>query len=142
MDKHALFNQFVAFTAAVHQVTDEMTKDVRSETVTLVQYKILEYLAIRQPLTLSQISDCLHMSMPNTSRELRKLIEKKLCVKVADSEDRRKQLIRLSEQGEAMMHEAFQRIEARFSRRIEALSDEELKDVERALELLHSKVFA
>ncbi|UUZ92307.1 MarR family transcriptional regulator [Paenibacillus sp. P25] len=92
MDKHALFNQFVAFTAAVHQVTDEMTKDVRSETVTLVQYKILEYLAIRQPLTLSQISDCLHMSMPNTSRELRKLIEKKLCVKVADSEDRRKRL--------------------------------------------------
>lgn len=141
MDKSELFHKFVAFTAAVHQLTNDMTKDVRSEAVTLVQYKILEYIAVRQPITLSEISDCMHMSMPNTSRELKKLIEKKLCKKVTATEDRRKQFIRLSETGEAMMNEAFQRIQARFFQRIETVSDEELKEIEDALDILHTKVF-
>ncbi|KIL37096.1 MarR family transcriptional regulator [Cohnella kolymensis] len=141
MDKNPLFHKFVAFTAAVHQVTHEMTKDVKFEAITPVQYKILEYIAISQPVTLSEISDCMHMSMPNTSRELRKLNEKQLCEKITDGEDRRKQFIRLSEKGEALMNEAFQRIESRFVQRIKNIPEAELKEIERALDLLHSKVF-
>lgn len=75
MENNLLFQKFVTFTTAVHQVTHDMTKDVRSESLTPVQYKILEYIAVSQPVTLSEISDCMHMSMPNTSRELRKLSE-------------------------------------------------------------------
>ncbi|MCQ6561295.1 MarR family winged helix-turn-helix transcriptional regulator [Paenibacillus mendelii] len=141
MDKNALFKKFVAFSSAVHQLTNEMTKDVKSEALTPVQYKILEYIAISQPVTLSEISECMHMSMPNTSRELRKLSEKQLCEKAADIEDRRKQFVRLSMQGEAMMSEAFQRIESRFVDRINNASEEDLKEIEHALDLLHRKVF-
>ncbi|MCZ8515510.1 MarR family transcriptional regulator [Paenibacillus filicis] len=141
MDNNAIFRKFVAFTAAVHQITNELTKDVKSEAITLVQYKILEYIAVSQPVTLSEISECMHMSMPNTSREMRKLSEKQLCEKVTVTEDRRKQFIRLSEKGEAMMNEAFRRIEARFVQRIGTISDEELEEIERALDLLHTKVF-
>ncbi|TVY04010.1 MarR family transcriptional regulator [Paenibacillus cremeus] len=141
MDRNIMFHKFVAFTAAVHQIANDMTKDARSETITLVQYKILEYIAINQPVTLSEISECMHMSMPNTSRELRKLSDKQLCEKAADTEDRRKQFIRLSEKGEAMMKEAFQSIEARFIKRIETVSDEELNEIEHALDLLHTKIF-
>ncbi|ULO06744.1 MarR family transcriptional regulator [Paenibacillus sp. 19GGS1-52] len=141
MDQNMLFQKFVAFTAAVHQITYDMTKGVKSEMITPVQYKIVEYLAVSQPVTLSEISECLHMSMPNTSRELKKLTEKQLCEKVADDEDRRKQYIRLSPKGKAMMHEAFGQIESRFVERIQQLSAEELKDIEAALDLLHNKVF-
>lgn len=141
MDKKAMFNKFVAFTAAVHQISNEMTKDVKSVAVTTVQYKILEYLAVSQPATLSDISECMHMSMPNTSRELRKLGEKQLCEKITDAEDRRKQFIRLSARGEAMMNEIFERIESRFDERLQHISEEELKEIEHALDLLHAKVF-
>jgi DNA-binding MarR family transcriptional regulator len=141
MDTSALFQKFVAFTTAVHEVTLELTKDVKSEAITPVQYKILEYLAVSQPVTLSEISDCTQMSMPNTSRELRKLSEKQLCEKHTDTEDRRKQVIRLSEKGEEMMRKSFERIESRFMERIKEISEEELKEIERALELLHHKVF-
>ena len=141
MDKNVLFQKFVAFTAAVHQTTNEMTKNVKSETITPLHYKILEYIAVSQPVTLSEISECMHMSMPNTSRELRKLSEKQLLEKVADVEDRRQHFIRLSTKGEAMMNESFQRIESRFIERMEHVSEEELKEIERALDLLHSKVF-
>ena len=79
--------------------------------------------------------------MPNTSRELRKLGEKQFIEKVTDDEDRRKQYIRLSEKGAAMMGEAFQRIESRFMNHMNKVSEEELREIERALDLLHSKVF-
>ncbi|WP_068776563.1 MarR family winged helix-turn-helix transcriptional regulator [Paenibacillus sp. FJAT-26967] len=143
MDKNtnAIFQKFVAFTAAVHQITNDMTKDAKSGAITPVQYKILEYLAVSQPVTLSEISECMHMSMPNTSRELRKLTEKQLCEKITDEEDRRKQLIRLSGKGMALMNETFRHIESRFVERLGHVSEEELQEIERALDLLHRKVF-
>ncbi len=141
MDKKAFFHKLVTFTAAVHQVTHEITKEVKSNTITPIQYSILEYIAVSQPVTLSQISDCQHMSMPNTSRELKKLNEKKLCEKFVVAEDRRKQYIRLSKEGEIMMNEAFKHIEARFLQRIKDASDEDLEEINQSLDVLHSKVF-
>lgn len=141
MDKSELFYQFVAFTTSVHRVTHELTKNVKPDTITPMQYSLLENLKVSQPVTPSQISDCLHISMPNTSRELRKLIEKNLIEKVEDSEDRRKQYIRLSKDGEQMMNAAFASIESRFLSRIENASDEELAEINHALEVLHSKIF-
>ncbi|EPY07049.1 regulatory protein MarR [Paenibacillus alvei TS-15] len=141
MDKKALFHQFVSFTTSVHEVTHELTRDIKPEDITPVQYRILEYIAVSQPVTLSQISDCMHMSMPNTSRELKKLTEKSLCEKLESTDDRRKQLIQLSEAGQAMMDEAFGRISERFFERIKNSSEEDLKDIQRALEILQSHVF-
>ncbi|WP_190238697.1 hypothetical protein [Salipaludibacillus neizhouensis] len=40
-----------------------------------------------------------------------------------------------------MMNEAFQRIESQFNTRIENISEEELKEIELALELLQKKYF-
>lgn len=141
MDSSAIFRKFVAFSAAVHQVTNDMTKDVKSEAITAVQYKILEYIAVSQPCILSDISECMHMSMPNTSRELKKLTDKLLCEKVTDTEDRRKHYIRLSAKGQTMMDNIFAQIETRFNERIQGFSEIELKEIEQALDVLHNKVF-
>ncbi|MFC3749063.1 MarR family winged helix-turn-helix transcriptional regulator [Paenibacillus sp. GCM10012306] len=136
-----VFQKFLAFTAAVHQISNDLTKDVRPGDITAVQYKILEYIAVSQPSTLSNISECMHMSMPNTSREIKKLSEKQFCEKVTDREDRRKQYIRLSAKGEALMNEVFSRIEAQFNDRIQHISEDELRELEKAIDLLHTKVF-
>lgn len=141
MDNNQLFQKFVGFTAAVHQITNEITKDVKSEALTPLQYKILEYIAVSQPVTLSEISDCMQMSMPNTSRELKKLSEKGVCARITDPGDRRKQGITLSAAGEALMNESFQRIALRFEQRIQAITADERKEIERALDLLQQKVF-
>ena len=141
MDKNAIFQKFVSFTAAVHQISNDMTKDVKSDDITTLQYKILEYIAVSQSATLSDISECMNMSMPNTSREVRKLVEKQLCEKIVDDKDRRKQFIRLSAKGEEMMNDVFRRIETRFVERLQNVSDDELKEIERALDLIHAKVF-
>ena len=141
MDKNALFNQFVTFTATVHQVTSDLTQNINTDAITPVQYKILEYLKVSQPVTITEISDCHHMSLPNTSRELKKLQEKQLIEKISDSEDRRKYYVRLSKDGEQLMNEAFARIEARFQQLIQHVSEEDLTEIQHALTILQQTVF-
>ena len=141
MDKSALFYKLVSFTSSVHRVTTELTKNVKSDYITQVQYKILEYIAVSQPVTPSDINDCQNMSLPNTSRELKKLSEKNLIEKINDSEDRRKQFIRLTDEGESLMGKAFATIEARFQERIQHTSEEDLEEIERAIDILNEKLF-
>ncbi|MFJ8519709.1 MarR family winged helix-turn-helix transcriptional regulator [Lysinibacillus xylanilyticus] len=141
MDKKELFNQFVAFTTAVHQVTHELTQNVKIDNITPVQYKILEYIKVSQPITPTEISDCQNMSLPNTSRELRKLQERKLIEKISDTEDRRKHYVCLTEEGEKIMEEAFACIEARFQQLIQHASKKDLEDINYALNILDEKVF-
>lgn len=141
MDKKDLFNQFVAFTTAVHQVTHELTQNVKIDNITPVQYKILEYIKVNQPVTPTEISDCQHMSLPNTSRELRKLQERKFIEKINDSEDRRKHYVCLTEVGEKVMEEAFACIEEHFQQLIQHASKKDLEDINYALNILGEKVF-
>lgn len=141
MDKKALFEKWVAFATSVHRVTHELTINVKSDSITPVQYNILEYITVSQPVTPSEISDCQHISMPNTSRELKKLSEKNLIEKFSDEEDRRKQYIRLSEEGEKMMKEAFACVETRFLNRIKNASNKDLDDIDHALDILQTKLF-
>ncbi|OZI13356.1 MarR family transcriptional regulator [Bacillaceae bacterium SAS-127] len=141
MNKEDLFNKFVAFSSSFHRVTHDLTKEAKSSAITPVQYSILEYIAVSESVTPSDISDCQHMSMPNTSRELKKLTEKNLIERIADTEDRRKHYIRLSKDGELMMKEAFQYIEAKFLDRIKDASKDDIEEIERALDLLQRKLF-
>ncbi|MEK4538288.1 MarR family transcriptional regulator [Peribacillus sp. FSL K6-1552] len=141
MDKKALFDKWVSFTTSVHQVTHELTQNAKSDSITPVQYNILEYITVSQPVTPSEISDCQHISMPNTSRELKKLSEKNLIEKLSDTEDRRKQYIRLSKEGETMMNEAFAVVESRFQSRMQNASKEDLEDIESAMDILQTKLF-
>ncbi|WP_130859520.1 MarR family winged helix-turn-helix transcriptional regulator [Gracilibacillus phocaeensis] len=137
----SLFHKFVSFSAAVHQTTHEWTKMAKPETLSQVQYKIVEYVKINQPVTPSEISDCLHMSMPNTSRELKQLKEKVLIKKSTDTNDRRKHYIQLSQQGEVLMNETFSIMEVSFQERIQQVSTEELAKMEEALDILQERFF-
>lgn len=141
MEEKTLFHKFVAFSASVHRVTHELTKDAKCDVLTPVQYNILEYIAISQPVTISEISDSQHMCISNTSRELKKLSGKNLIKKIDCIEDRRKQYILLSEEGEIMMNEVFHFIETHFLNRIQNTSKDNLEQIERALDILQEKIY-
>jgi len=141
LNKSTLFHQFVSFTATIHQVTHDLTQNVTAANITPLQYKILEYIKVSQPVTPTEISECQHMSLPNTSRELRKLQEQQLIEKFSDTADRRKQYVRLSKEGEKMMEEAFACIEERFLQLIQHATQDDLKDIQHALTILEEKIF-
>ena len=139
--KSTLFKRFITFTASVHEVTHELTKDVRNRSLTPVQYGIMEYVFVSQPVNPSEISDCQHISLPNTSRELKKLHDMKLIKKVMDNQDGRKHTIILSEEGDRLMSGIFAEVELLFNKRMEQASTEDLEDIEKALNVLEKKVF-
>lgn len=141
MNTKDLFYKLVAFTSSVHRVTNELTKDAKPPSISTVQYKILEHITVNQPVTPTEINECQNMSMPNTSRELSKLSEKRLIEKILDRDDRRKLVIRLSPEGEVIMKEAFATIEAHFLNRITDVSNEDLVEIERAIDVLQAKLF-
>lgn len=141
MDKKVPFYKLVSFIASVHRVTHELTKDAKADSITQVQYNMLEYIAVSQPVTPSQISDCINITMSNTSREIRKLHEKKLIIKLNDTTDRRKQYINLSNDGEVMMDRSFTTMESRFLNRIQHASKDDLDDIEHAIDILQKKLF-
>lgn len=141
MQDSSLFQQLIQFVTSVHQATADMTSDIQHDAITPVQYKILEYLAVSPPQTPSSISACMHMSLPNTSRELRKLSEKGLCEKTADPADGRKQVIHLTAEGKQLMEHIFSQIEVRFRERTQHLNRTELEQVEQALQILQKHVF-
>lgn len=141
MNKKDLFQKLVSLITSVHRVTNELTKNAKPDSISQVQYNILEFIAASQPVTPSEINDCLHMSISNTSRELSKLNGKGLIIKINDSDDRRKQYIHLSQDGEVIMKEAFATIEARFLNRIQNTSEEDLVEIKRAIITLQKKLF-
>lgn len=141
MDKKRMFYKLVSFTSSVHRVTNELTKNAKPNSISQVQYNILEFIAVSQPVTPSEINDCLNMTISNTSRELSKLHDKELIEKINDDKDKRKQYIHLSQDGEVLMKEVFDIIEARFLNRIQNTSEEDLKEIESALDTLQKKLF-
>jgi Transcriptional regulators len=141
VSKDRVFRQMVSHIAASHQLHYDMTKGLPMEDITPLQYEILEFLSVKQPITLSEISECKGISMPNTSRELRKLTEKGLCEKIEDREDRRKQYIRLSDSGMERMAAALEHMRGLFMQRVEQVSDEDLSRIAEALDVLGATIF-
>jgi DNA-binding MarR family transcriptional regulator len=141
VSKETLFNQLAALIASAHQLHHEMTKDMPMPDITPLQYEILELLAVKQPITLSQLSKCKSISMPNTSREIKKLMDKGLCEKIDDVEDRRKQYIRLSASGEERIAEAFAYMRRLFMQRVEGMDESELVPISEAMGLLSATLF-
>lgn len=114
---------------------------VKPSDVTALQYLILEQLAVSEPLTPSEIAHCQHMSLPNVSRELKKLHEKQFIERQEDQEDKRKHVIMLSEKGRACMNEAFQHIESTLLNSLSPPDMEQMDNIVQALRLLNQTIF-
>ncbi len=141
MDRQKLFQDFMEFVGNVHANTHAMVKVARSDSVTPLQHSILEYIFFSQVVTTSQIADCLNISLPNTSREVKKLMQQNLLTKEISVDDRRKSAISLSEAGSALMAETFSKIEVNFWQQVGSLSDVEMEDICAAMNILNTIIF-
>lgn len=138
--KDRVFEQLTSMIASAYQVHYELTKDIPKGDLTPLQFELLELLSVKPPMTLSQISECKGISMPNTSREIRKLTEKGLCEKIMDTEDRRKQYIRLSAGGEERVASVVSHMKTLFFQRTEGISETEMAKIYEAIKLLEATV--
>ncbi|MCM2990815.1 MarR family transcriptional regulator [Bacillus safensis] len=135
------FKEFVAFASTFSELKHDLMSKVKPLELTALQYLILEQLAVSEPLTPSEIADCQHMSLPNVSRELKKLHEKQFIDREEDRVDKRKHIIMLSDKGRACMNEAFQHIERMLIDSLSPSDTEQMDDIVQALRLLNQTIF-
>lgn len=141
MDKNHFFQTVINFISSVHSSTHFLTKDARSNKITPQQYSILEYVFFNKAVTTSQVADCLNISVPNASRELKKLFKLDFIVKESNVKDRRKTTISLSEPGQNLMLRTFERIQKNFWKQAGELSEDEMKSIISSMDVLGKKVF-
>jgi len=123
-----------------NKLSYELLEEIQPEGITSVQFKILQYLSEGERITLSQISCCLGMSVPNTSREVKKLFAKSLIQKTPDKHDKRVSFITLSPTGAKLMNAAFARLKKNISVKYAHLESGEIDDVVKALALISEKL--
>ncbi len=124
-----------------NRVLFELQDGTRPKELTTIQYNIVEYLFFKKGVTLSDVSACMYLSMPNASREVKKLADKGYVVKRQDKEDKRKYTILLSDEGRKLMNETFGKIFYKSNERYKYLSDDEKVQVIKAMLLLKEKLF-
>lgn len=123
-----------------NKLSYELLDEIKPGGITPVQFTILQYLSDGKPVTLSQVSCCLGISVPNTSREVKKLFAKNLIQKNPDEQDKRVSYITLSPTGAELMNAAFARLKKNISVRYSHLQSGEIDDVIKALALISEKL--
>lgn len=136
MSQTHLYKNFMQFTVTLSEAMDVLTNNLEFDGITRVQFNILQHIALEQPVTLSQISYCQNMSMPNTSREIRKLSERGFVYKYSDEKDRRINYIKLTEDGTKLMNTVSDFMEERFKASISELADQEVINLEQSIDTL------
>lgn len=140
MTKQQFPRQLVEFAIAFNKMSHQLLTAVRPEGMTALHFELLHFLLTEQAATLTQIAQCVGMSLPNTSREIRKLQEKQLVSKTADKQDKRIQYVSLSPAGLDLMQAVSLKLEQLIEERYEGLSEAETAAVSEAMAVLNGKL--
>lgn len=122
------------------KLTHAMLIEVKPEEVSLLQFEVLHFLYTEDAVTFGRIAACTGMSLPNTSREVKKLMEKSLVTKTPGTADKRTVFVHLSPAGEELMAAASEKLANRIAERFAHLDGEDIREVRSALSLLSEKL--
>lgn len=137
MDK-LLFDRLISFGGRFHELEYELTYQAPLEGVSPLQYRILQYLLVGGPSGLSQLALCMDMSLPNCSREVRKLTESGYLQKDEGEGDRRRILIALSPAGSALVTAVFAHMQSVLAKRVGTLPASSRAQLIEALDTVES----
>jgi len=136
------FNElFLELIGNVHQITFEVRRDLKPEYLTQIQYNIMEYLFMHDGVSMGPLAECLYLSLPNASREVKKLVQLELLYKKSSESDKRVTNIFLTDTGRQLMTESFSKIMTGINERYSDLTDDELKTLAQCIRLLKDKLF-
>lgn len=142
MLRKEFIEQLFEYFSASQTTLFDLTKRARTHDLTVIQYNILEYLYFNDGKGISKLADCVYLSLPNASREVRKLNEMSLIKKQQDPKDRRKTYIFLSEEGKLIMDKAFGIMTSHLEDKLKDLSCNEQKQLEENMRNIMCKLFS
>lgn len=141
MIDNKLFQKFLAFTISVYDATDETRNNIKPDSVTALQYRIMEALYLDGDNNVTKLCACLGISLPNTSREVRKLTQLGYITKTLDPSDGRKYNLNLTQLGMEIMNISFKKIENDFNKKADKLSSKEQEELISYMDIVSKKLF-
>lgn len=119
----------------------DLTKKSRADNLTSIQYNILEYLYFNDGKGLSKLADCMYLSLPNASREVKKLNNVSLLKKIQDTNDKRKTYIYLTDEGKELMDKCFSTMTSHLEGKLKNLTEKDQIELEQNMINIMSKLF-
>ena len=116
----------------VERITKDISKDIAKH-----HFMILNVLLGKDKLYVSEIVQILEISKSQMTASIDKLIQLGFIERLEDPNDRRKVLICIREKGTEITELINKRIQEYLHENIQKLEDEEIKDLERGLIVLH-----
>ena len=100
------------------------------------QIRSLRFLKSNPGAALSDVAEGLGLGAPTVSKAINELVELGMVGRTGDCADRRKVILELTDAGEAALRRASEVAHSRIARLLAPLGEEEIRIVERALEVL------
>ncbi|WP_052474389.1 MarR family winged helix-turn-helix transcriptional regulator [Jeotgalibacillus alimentarius] len=135
-----LLFSFLLLSDTVQLKTRKLIGNSIINAISPTQLSILKFVKFNDLVTPSHVNKYMKMSMPNTSREINKLITKRFLTKVVNERDRRKYYLYLTSDGETLINEFFTVVENQFSKQIKNISNEDLIEIITSIEVLNEKL--
>lgn len=140
MDRDIMFSRIIGFISKVHGI--EVTfKDIKVGELTNLQQEMLLILYLSCSYTLSGLSECLNINLPNCSREVKKLTESGYVQKSISTVDKRKTELQLTTFGSEQVEQYLYTIKESFYKSRTDFNDDKIDRIISAIDLLEQEVF-
>ena len=135
-----LEEKMIQFFSTTQKTLFDLMNGAIPDDVTPIQYNILEYMYFSEESLLSSMAKCLYMSLPNTSREVKKLVGKGYIRREADLIDKRKHHLLLTDVGKALMGNSLGILCNNANEKYKGMSIEEQKETVELMDKLIKKI--
>ena len=136
MEQTELFPTLISLVSELSTLELQLSGGLELGAVTPLQLRALQILHFGGKITLSALGGCLGLSLPNASREIRKLTGWGLVNKSGDPQDRRLVLLELSPAGRALVIQTFATLEKNFASLSRGWSSQRMEVVATSAQLL------
>ncbi|MDC7231618.1 MAG: MarR family transcriptional regulator, partial [Spirochaetales bacterium] len=114
MTKDDLFFRAADLITKIHDMEADLEAQGGDHEITSLQSNLLKILYFSGPQNLSGLSHCMHMNLPNSSREVKKLTELGYIQKTSSPDDRRKTELSLTVRGKEKVNLSMDEMKAAF----------------------------
>ncbi len=126
-------DEMLQFGVEFSQWSGALQQSVQPRELTPLQWEMLQVVAAAGETSLSQICDCTKQSLPNGSRELKKLVLGGWVQKHQSPWDRRESVLSLSPSGGALVHQAYGQLKETLRQHLADRSSQEWQELAQAL---------
>lgn len=120
----------------VQSIRVEMRRE-RGADLSIPQFRSLRFIQQNPDSSLSRLADHLGLTLPSVSKLIDGLVRQALINRQGAITDRRRITLRLTPTGESIVNSARANAQTNLANTLACLSDDDLKTVQRAMELLH-----